>query len=56
MLDTKGCKYTHSGRLTFIVLSLKQYLHERASMFSSTYISCLVSLPETSATALAPVD
>jgi len=40
MMDTKGYKHTFRS-VMFIALPLQQWLHERASMFLYTYISCL---------------
>jgi hypothetical protein len=44
MLDTKGCKYTHSGCVILIAFPLQQWLHEGASMLRNTYIVCLVGV------------
>jgi hypothetical protein len=42
-LDTKHYKYTHSGCVIIIVFPLQQWLHERASIFRSTYIAFFVT-------------
>jgi len=42
MLDTQGCKYTHSGCVILIASPLQQWLHERAPMLRYTHIACIV--------------
>jgi hypothetical protein len=44
MLDTEDYKYTHSGCVILIALSLQQWLRERTSMLRYTCIACLVTL------------
>jgi hypothetical protein len=44
MLDTEGCKCTHSGFVTLIAFPLQHWLHECASLLRFTYIACLVRL------------